>query len=339
MSDKKLVRAYRGKAWVFTLNNPLHFIYPDVDNWGPLLGVTYVVWQHELGPSGTLHYQGYLELVNRVTLKQLKKLPGLESAHFEGRRGSQAEAIAYCQKADTRVDGPYSWGEPAPQEQGRRSDLLAVKESVDAGHGVRRLFDDHFPSMVRYGRGIMQYMNLVVAPRDFPSFVLFLVGPSGTGKSTTALLLGSLLGPVYSVPARKGSGLYFDGYDPSHHSVMLIDEMDGNRMTPDYFNLLCSPQPCTLPVHQSAGLQMRSRYIIICSNYLPRYWWKNRSVDQVRQTTRRIHVTFPFILSRAAWRLRHPSAGARPSVAVSHGDIGAFHLLPPFPSDSEILKL
>lgn len=127
--------------------------------------------------------------------------------------------------------------------------------------------------------------------------MILLVGPSGTGKSRTAHLLASLLGSVYFVPSPKGSGLYFDDYDGE--TSIILDEFDGNVMTPTAFNSLCDRYPYTLPSHGSAGSQMESRYIFVCSNYLPKYWWRKRSPQQVLQTTRRIEVTIPMLRAPA----------------------------------------
>lgn len=68
----------------------------------------YLVYQLEAGESGTPHFQGYVEMKKRTTLLQMKKLfPG---AHLEKRRGTQAEARAYCMKNDSRLEGPWEYG-------------------------------------------------------------------------------------------------------------------------------------------------------------------------------------------------------------------------------------
>lgn len=65
----------------------------------------YFVAQKEVCPtSGRLHWQGYIELKDKARLGKVKEVLGCPSAHLEMRRGTQAEAIAYCQKVETRAE-------------------------------------------------------------------------------------------------------------------------------------------------------------------------------------------------------------------------------------------
>lgn len=323
----------RSKNWVFTLNNPRGLLHPDADGYADL-GVTFVTYQEEVGDQtlddgrvvGTHHLQGYLELKARKTLSLVRELPGLEGAHFEVRRGTQAEAIEYANKDDTRLNGPYAWGTKAESKQGRRNDLLDVKARIDAGDArLVDLFDNNFGPLVRYGRGIGQYIHLKTPPRDFHTTVFLFIGASGTQKSTLSRLIAASLGSVYYVPSPKGSGLYYDNYD--YQDVLFFDEFDGNVMTPTAFNSLCQPFAFTLPCHGAAGAQMRSKYIFICSNYHPSFWWKNRNGDQVYQTVRRIDGWIYRLLDAESWVRRKRSAfsfAKKKAVAVEHGPQGRF---------------
>jgi len=106
------------RNWLFTLNHP--------DAQLELDGVQYAVWQKEIGENGTPHYQGYIEMDRVCRLSAMKKL--IPRAHFEPRRGTQQQAIDYCTKQETRVEGPFSIGEP--KKQGERTDLKAAAELV-----------------------------------------------------------------------------------------------------------------------------------------------------------------------------------------------------------------
>jgi len=338
----------RSRFWCFTLNSPRGLLHPDVDGYDRLQ-VSYLIYQEEVGESGTYHFQGYLEFACRKTLSVCTTLPGLEGAHFEVRRGSQSEAIAYASKAETQLAGPYVYGAPTVSEQGKRSDLLAVKAAVDAGASLTQLYESHFGSMVRSSRGVMQYKRLVTAPRTFESIVFLFCGPSGVGKSTLAILIAKSLGSVYYVPCRKGSGLYFDDYDGQ--DVLFFDEFDGSTMSATDFNRLCQPFPYTLPTHGGAGAQLVSRYIFITSNYHPSVWWKNRTPSQVYQTMRRIHAPIYRVLPPPAWavykrqaRTYAPFGGSTapppPAViAVSHDKQSSISFKAPYPEGSEIIEL
>lgn len=167
---------------------------------------------------------------------------------------------------------------------------MLVKEKVDRGDALKRVTDEHFGTMMRIGKAIANYKRQNTRPRDFKSIVVLFCGPAGTGKSTLAKRLALYLGSLYKAPQPKNSGAYYDDYDGE--TVMLLDEFDGHRMKPTDFNELCDRHEVVLPTHGSAGHQMVSKYIFICSNYAPRFWWKNRKPHQLAQTLRRIDYVF-----------------------------------------------
>ena len=85
--------------WLFTINNPTSNDIPRT--WSD---VRYCVWQLEAGENGTPHLQGYVVLEKKKRLGGMKRLDG--QAHWEIRKGTHAQAKKYCQKEETRKDGP-----------------------------------------------------------------------------------------------------------------------------------------------------------------------------------------------------------------------------------------
>lgn len=79
--------------------------------------VKFMTWQTERCPTTLrVHWQGYVEFSKAMRVAGAKKLhPLFASAHFEKRRGSQQQAIDYCRKEETRIDGPWTLGVPAQQ--------------------------------------------------------------------------------------------------------------------------------------------------------------------------------------------------------------------------------
>lgn len=283
---------------------PLPLLLVDVPSY-----VSFVVYQLERCPdTDKLHFQGYLECVGQQTFVRIKKdWPALKTAHFEPRRGSQAQAIEYCEKEDTQVAPSVRFGEP--KSQGSRSDLSEIKEKIDLKRSLSSVCQDHFSSFCRYSKFFKSYKREITLPRDFKTKVLLFVGPSGLGKTRSATLLCSYLGSsCYKLPQPKGSGTYWDDYDGQ--DTVFIDEMDGNFFTPTFFNTLCDRYECVVPVHGGAGHQFVSKYIVVCSNYLPKFWWRKRNVNQVRQTCRRIDATI---------RMLAPIAPALPKFFMFNG--------------------
>lgn len=104
----------------FTLANPTALI--DINRLPKF--VSYLVYQEEVGDGGLHHFQGYMELSVRKRYETLKsdfKDTGLDwnKCHFESCKGSPESNKAYCTKEDTRVGGPYEFGEMRPWVQGK----------------------------------------------------------------------------------------------------------------------------------------------------------------------------------------------------------------------------
>lgn len=297
--------------------------------------VTFFVYQREVGGQDHReHFQAYMELDSAVRFSTLQTTcEGLATAHFESRRGSQADAIRYCVKPDfykgknvedsTRVEGPWFFGEA--KAQGQRQDLLEIQRSLNAGTSLKRVAQDNFPEFIRFGRAFKDYKRIITRPRDFKTIVVLIVGPSGLGKSRFGHLLSRYLSiegrcdelqfpelgyhpdfnPVirgvqiddlspmpYALP-EKHTGFWADDYDSE--SVFFIDEFGGHRCTPTFFNGLADRYPFVVPAHGAAGHQMVSKYLVICSNYAPKFWWAKRNADQLKQTTRRIDCLIKLI--------------------------------------------
>lgn len=296
MEGSKRARNYCITIWAVE-GEPLLLLDPS--SWP---NCSFFVYQRELCPETQReHFQAYIELDKAMPYaKLITEWDGLAVARFSVRRGSQAQAIRYCVKPDmwkgenipddTRVEGPWFFGEP--KNQGERTDLNEIRDAVQRGVPLKRLHEDYFPQMLRYGRAVREYKRISAKPRDFKPLVILIVGPAGTGKSRFARHLASYLGSVYCVPD-KHTGFWCDDYDGE--DVFLFDEMDGDRIRPKAFNSLCDRYECVLPAHGNAGVQLTSKYIILVSNYLPRYWWRRRSAEQLLQTTRRIDCTWPFL--------------------------------------------
>lgn len=144
---------------MWTLNNPEELKFGAE--------IKYAIWQLEKGEAGTLHFQGYLVLEKPARLSGVRKIPGLERAHFEIRRGTHIAARDYASKEDTRIAGPWTHG-TEPVGSGRRSDLLDVQKILkEKGHeGLKEIGEEHFGSFIRYNRGFKEYLSLQDEPRS-----------------------------------------------------------------------------------------------------------------------------------------------------------------------------
>jgi len=222
-----------------------------------------------------------VEFTERKRLTQVKKMLGLERAHFEFRRGTQAEAMAYSEKEDTRVDGPWRSGEPSVQEQGKaktKATALLVTRTRE-GASDRELWEEHPGLMLLHNRNIATIRSVFRskgARRSMPT-VIFFCGTPGTGKSRTAHLLGEYISTngVYVVPEARSSGLYWDGYE--QQDVIILDDFDGGRCKPSFLKQLCDRYPFSVSPIGRPNMQFNSHTVIITSNYAPRFWWPKAS--------------------------------------------------------------
>lgn len=115
----------QSKSWCFTINNPNGF--------RPAFNAETtrtLVYQLECGDNGTQHLQGYIEYKSKRTLAGAKRLLGNDGAHLEARKGTRSQAIEYARKVDTRVEGPWEFGDMELDTQGKRRDLVNFREQV-----------------------------------------------------------------------------------------------------------------------------------------------------------------------------------------------------------------
>lgn len=287
------------KGWCFTLNNPpdgtrerLLGLVDDED-----YNVEYVVFQLERGEGGTPHYQGYLHLREKRRFNFVRALvPG---GHIEKRKGSPAQAIAYCQKEDTRVDGPWEAGRcPAP---GKALELGEVQRKLDEGATMAEVSRAHFGVFLHYSRGLKEYVQLHRPQRDWQTTVVVLWGESGTGKSRRAK---ELAGPgAYWLPRPAGNSVWFDGYDG--HKTVVIDEFYG-WASRDFMLRLIDRYPMFVEV-KGGNVPMLAETVYITCNVPPEQWWPRVGLGAMERRLRApigvvYHVTAPLYDEEGRYR-------------------------------------
>ena len=247
--------------------------------------VRYVVAQLEKCPtSGRVHVQGYLELSTPMRVPGASKLFGTVGPHLEPRRGTRVQARDYCRKTESRLSGPWEYGDWQSGGQGQRADLAAVKDSVDQGTSILTIWEEHFTCMVRNYRAIGTYSMLrnsaQAVLRDVHVSVFW--GIPGSGKSHRAF---HSPGAVYTLSPVSGA-LWFDGYDSQPN--LLIDDFYG--WIP-YFQLLriLDKYPYAAPIKGGFTPAKWSK-VFITSNASPRQWYNKEKVPDQGALERRIHT-------------------------------------------------
>lgn len=270
---------------MFTINNPTSL--PQLED-----NMNFLIYQEEIGESGTYHLQGYCEYKTQTGLAAVKESLGTNTAHLEPRRGTQAEAIAYCQKEDTRIDGPYRFGQP--RVQGKRQDLNAFKDEVMAGKRKRDLLEDHCGVIARYPKFYDTLTMLNRPERTTDLEVTLLYGDTGTGKTRYVYdNWGGKEGDLFITPLNNGT-MWWDTYDK--HTVVLMDDFSGAacHMTLTTLLRLLDRYPVLAPIKGSYTWWLPNK-IFVTTNVLPKHWfkWENRR-EQYWALARRFTAVYTY---------------------------------------------
>lgn len=198
---------YRYSRIVFTLNNWTALEYSSLTQWTP----TWLVIGKEVGEDGTPHLQGAAILGKQMTLAGLKKIPGLARAHIEPMMGTPQHNLVYCTKQDGAA---FQFGTmPAP---GKRNDLQEAYLSLREGSTMKQLALHHGVEVIKYAKGLTICRSLLAKPRTRPPKIIWLFGPTGVGKTRSAIDI---------------SDQYFAGdYWMSADGLQWFDEYDGQRV-------------------------------------------------------------------------------------------------------------
>lgn len=262
------------RFWCFTLNNPDGSLDTTFEPWLQN-GLTYAVYQHEVGEEGTEHFQGYLELDRGQRLSYVQKwIPG---AHFEQRKGSQQAAIDYCSLAEYngkdkgRLDGPWTFGSPS-KGQGNRADIAEFKKLVDAGATDVELWDKTPNLFLRHAKMLSMVRQMRQPKRNWKPRVVLVYGPPGTGKTAYChAQCGGVGSPNTYV--KSANNKWFDLYAGEEN--VIIDEFKGWLPWNTLLQVI-DRYPCNVESKGvNGGANFLARNIFFTSNHLPTDWYES----------------------------------------------------------------
>lgn len=257
----------RARNYVFTYFAP--------DGWVPSRfsfphdRIKYLAGQFEIAPdTGRRHFQGYVVFHHAIGVRTAQRILDAPAAHFERRRGTHSEALAYVSKQESRdpTCAPVELGEPPAETQGSRSDLAAVHQAMADGATMRDLFMGHFDVVCKYSTGIMRaYSYLADCPRNAPPECYYLWGSTGTGKTRAAYDFATQRAEeIYQAPLSESQSVWFDRYDYRQHGVVVLDDYYHNYKLGFLLKLL-DRYPMQVPV-KGAYVNFNPRVVFITSN-------------------------------------------------------------------------
>lgn len=267
------------RDWCFTLSLTLEDVH-----WTPQSVsddcVKYMVCQLERAPStGTLHYQGFIKFKNAVRMTGCKRILGSNQVNVRVRNGTQDEARNYCMKEETRVAGPFEFGNwDGSKDQGKRTDLETIYKLVKEGKSSGEIMEA-FPSQyLRYHAGIDKAVALTRtanAPEVRPMKAFIYWGVRGSGKTTAArekaLASAKAKGQdkCYEWPDQCGQPVGYNG-----EKVVIIEEFNGwipastLKKILDIHRTNMKVPYCTVP--------WMAEEVYITSQYDPRKWYSDK---------------------------------------------------------------
>lgn len=292
MAEPK-VRAQRIRNCCITWNNPP---LPKIGPFSQLPDqITYLVWSLECGAKGTEHWQMYAEFKNPITVAAIKKLFGNDKIHVEKRRGTAAQAAAYCKKLDeTHLSGPWELGELSHQGQ----DLTAKMEKqaqnevlLDLKKGFTNVKDVPVDMLRSCPQGIKMALTLAPPVRRQGVAVYYIEGATGIGKTFGIFKRF----PDAYRPLAAGDKLWFDGY--CGEKTLLLDELRGNIKL-SYLLQLLDPYPLKVEI-KGGTVNAEWTRVFITTNTPPERWYPRISTEDPR--------TFAALLRRIGQEPRSPN--------------------------------
>ncbi len=271
----------RIRNWCFTLNNPTpgeYRFWNHIADWEHRVIMRYAILQEEEGENGTIHLQGYIELNRPLRLRRMKRLFG-NNYHFEKRRGTQAQAITYCKKRDTRVENGLvvEWGN-AKRGGGK---FVAAVEALKGGMDIEEVEDEFAEQFVRFRDNLEDYYLQLQGGRDWAMDIQIYVGASGTGKSYTAQ---NNPNRSYTAPWPTGGRWWWPGYRGEH--TVIMDEFR-HQIKMDVMLKMMDRYAWHLEA-KGRNFKFCSRQIIITTNIDPKDWYPGLSTEKKEPLARRI---------------------------------------------------
>lgn len=267
------------KRITFTVNLPDGKTWTDYDlqTLRTRLGSTlsYLIMGFETCPStGRKHFQGYLEYSKRKIGSAMDNafrvtFPLPISCHYEISAGTAEQNQAYCKgyMADgslkaTEPNEYYEWGTPNPG-QGHRSDLAALFQGVKEGKTDLELADQDPARWAVHRKALAEYRVLTETKRSWPMELIFLWGPTRTGKSAQA--------QHFNPESVDWTGTFLNGFSGSSETL-LFDDFEWEKMPPKLWLKITDRYSMVINV-KNGFKNFAPRRLIFTSNDDPKTWW------------------------------------------------------------------
>lgn len=281
------------RRWCFTENDP-HMIETLIyffEEERPAL-VRYAVFQLE--EVEHRHLQGYLELSAPQRLSWLKANISA-TAHWEASRGSREEARNYCMKEESRVDGPWEYGNFDLGGQGKRNDISAVCTRIAEGATLTQIAKEYPAEYVKFYKGFEQLQKKLNPTVTKPLYKLtdfkedpldisktcIVLGPPGIGKTQFALA-------HFNAPLLVTHMDVLAEFDPTVHDGIVFDDMSFTHLHNEArIHIVDYENPRDLHVRYTTARIPAYTHKIICHNGNPHPFYDDKLQGYQLEAVRR----------------------------------------------------
>lgn len=209
------------RAFIGTLNNPTNHYGDDwiaedyLEKWHKV-GAEFSTGQMEKGENGTVHLQYYIHFKTKRTLTNVKT--HCKHSNFQPVVINNG-ADAYCNKEDTRLEGPWSFG-IRPARANKKGDTARRNKELIA-MGAEKAVEQGFITINNYAKvksNIDLYKNCTAKPEDLEELNNeWHYGPPGVGKTRHVVTTW----PEYY---DKDKSKFWNGY--TNQETVLIDDIE-----------------------------------------------------------------------------------------------------------------
>lgn len=264
----------------FTVNLPDGKSWEDYDlptlrtRLGPTLA--YLLMGFEGGTEKTprKHFQGYLEYSKKKLGSAMDRdfrvtFPLPISVHYEISSGSAEQNEKYCKGflpdgslKDEKPNEFYEWGTPKVG-QGHRSDLANLFTMVKTGATDVELAETDPARWAVHRKALSEYRVLTETKRNWPMELIFLWGPTRTGKSAQA--------QHFNPESVDWTGTFLNGFNGSSETL-LFDDFEWEKMSPKLWLKITDRYSMVINV-KNGFKNFAPRRLIFTSNDDPKTWW------------------------------------------------------------------
>ena len=280
-SNRLMPNSRKQNRFCFTLFNYDDWTPPIVG--GDLDAVRYLCFGEEKCPTtGRRHLQGYIVFRDAILIRDVIDTCFVDrDVRVLVARGKTSENIVYCSKGGIFTE----FGDKPVDESSSMERLRGYVQAIRDENKSVASFVLELPEVFHmYGRTLERAEDIVLGgrSRDFVPRVYWLYGPTGAGKTRTALELG-------------GDSIYWyqhsdhgwqDGY--AGESSIIIDDFRGNIKYEELLRML-DRYPYSFPRRGRRPVPVMATTFIITSSLSPDEAYPRRNErDSIAQLRRRI---------------------------------------------------